>query len=320
MNDQIRELSVFLRVTEASSFSAAARSLDCNPSTVSKLIQRLENRLNVRLFNRTSRALRLTQEGERFLEAAQRVIEAIEDAENSVGRSAEDTVGSLRVNTSLSFAQYLIAPMLPEFLRQHPKLRVEMILSTTPLDMIEHQIDVSLRGGYIPDSSLIAKRITGSRWVICASPKYLEQAGAPRVIEDLAQHNCLNFPAGSYRSTWPMSRDGKTTQVEVKGNFVTASPELLRLMACDGLGIVRLNEFHVGNDLASGRLVALLRDFEPDVEEAVYAVYASKRNLSPRVKLFLEFLEHRLLARGLRSGHVPPTSGAARATQPLAGR
>jgi DNA-binding transcriptional LysR family regulator len=299
MNDQIRELSVFLRVTEAASFSAAARSLDCNPSTVSKLIQRLENRLNVRLFNRSSRALSLTHEGERFLEAAQRVMEAIEEAEHSVGGRATDTSGSLRINTSLSFAQHLLAPHLPEFLRRHPKLRLEMILSTTPLDMIEHQIDVSLRGGNIPDSSLIAKRITGSRWVICASPRYLAQAGTPRTIEDLEAHNCLNFPAGSYRSTWPLRRDGKTVPVEVKGNFVSASPELLRLMACDGLGIVRLNEFHVGDDLARGQLVALLRDFEPDVEEAVYAVYASKRNLSPRVKLFLEFLEDRLFARGL---------------------
>lgn len=298
MNDQIREFHVFLRVTEESSFSAAARSLDCSPSTVSKLIQRMENRLNVRLFNRTSRALRLTQEGERFLEAAQRVIDALEEAENAMGRSAEDTVGSLRVNTSLSFAQYLVAPFLPDFLGRHPKMRVEMILSTTPLDMIEHQIDVSLRGGYIPDSSLIAKRITGSRWVICASPKYLEKAGTPYTIEDLAHHNCLNFPAGSYRSTWPMRRDGKNVQVDIKGNFETASPELLRLLACDGLGIVRLNEFHVGNDLANGRLTPLLKDYQIDIEDPVYAVYASKRNLSPRIRVFLEFLEKTIQGRG----------------------
>lgn len=297
MNDQIREFNVFLRVTEVASFSAAARSLDCNPSTISKLIQRLENRLNVRLFNRTSRALRLTQEGERFLEAAQKVIDAIEDAENAVCKSVEDIGGSLRVNTSLSFAQYLIAPFLPDFLRRYPKLRVEIILSTTPLDMIEHQIDVSLRGGYIPDSSLIAKRITSSRWVICASPKYLAQFGTPLTIEDLAIHNCLNFPSGSYRSTWPLRRDGKSVQVDLKGNFETASPELLRLLACDGLGVVRLNEFHVGNDFESGKLVPILKDYQLDVEDPVYAVYTSKRNLSSRVKIFLEFLDEVIQGR-----------------------
>ena len=298
MNDQIRDFTVFLRVAGEASFSAAARSLDCNPSTVSKLIQRLENRLNVRLFNRTSRALRLTQEGERFLEAAQRVIDALEEAENIVGRSAEEIVGSLRVNATLAFAQYLVAPFLPEFLRRHPKLRVEMILSATPLDMVEHQIDVSLRGGYIPDSSMIAKRIIGSRWLICAAPKYLEQFGTPQTIEDLEQHNCLNFPAGSYRSTWPLKRDGKNVKVDIKGNFETASPELLRLLACDGLGIVRLNEFHVGNDIDSGRLVPLLTENQVDVEDPVYVVYASKRNLSPRLRVFLEYLDEMVQGRG----------------------
>lgn len=294
MNDQIRDLNVFLRVTEEASFSAAARSLDCNPSTVSKLIQRLENRLKVRLFNRTSRALRLTQEGERYLEAAQRVIDAIEEAENSVGRNVRETVGSLRINASLVHAQYLIAPIIKEFLNNYPKLRTEFILSTTPLDMVEHQIDVSLRGGYIPDSSLVAKRIASTRWVICAAPAYLKQAGTPSVPEDLERHNCLNFPAGSYRSTWPMRENGENIQIEVKGNFETSSSELLRLLAIDGLGIVRLNEFHVGQDLGSGKLVALLVDYQIDVLEPVYAVYASKRNLSPRVKVFLDFLEEKL--------------------------
>lgn len=302
MNDQIREFNVFLRVTEEASFSAAARSLDCNPSTVSKLIQRLENRLKVRLFNRTSRALRLTQEGERFLDAAQRVIDAIEEAENSVGQSVADTVGRLRVNTNLAFAQYHIAPIIGEFLHRYPKLRVEVVLTTTPLDMVEQQIDVSLRGGYIPDSSLVAKRIAASRWVICASPKYLERSGTPLTIEDLAKHNCLNFLPGSYRSTWPMRRESTNVQVDIKGNFESNSPELLRLLACDGLGIVRLNEFHVGHDLASKKLVSLLDQYQIDVKEPVYAVYASKRNLSPRVKVFLDFLDEKLTSPLARAG------------------
>lgn len=297
MNDQIREFNVFLRVTEEASFSAAARSLDCNPSTVSKLIQRLENRLNVRLFNRTSRALRLTQDGERFLEAVQRVVEAVEEAENLVGRSVVEVSGVLRINSALAFAQYHLAPILDEFLRLHPKLRIELLLTTTPMDMVEHQIDVSLRSGYIPDSSLVAKRIASSRWVICASPKYLERVGTPTSIEELQRHNCLNFLPGSYRSSWPMRHGNKTVNHDFKGNIGTNSAELIRLFARNGLGIARLSEFLVGDDLVNGQLVSILEDLQVDVEEPVFAVYASRRNVSPRVKAILDFLDEKLVGR-----------------------
>ncbi len=297
MNDRIREFDIFLRVTEEASFSAAARSLDCDPSTISKAVQRLENRLGVRLFNRTSRALALTQDGERFLEAAHRVIDALEDAENVIGRGAVELAGVLRINTTLAFAQYHVAPHVAEFLSRHPKLRLEFMLTATPVDMFENQIDISLRGGYIPDSSLVAKRIASTRWIVCAAPAYLERAGVPRTPEDLARHNCLNFLSGSFRSTWPMQDGDARSGLDVKGNVGSNSPDLLRSLACDGLGIARLSQFHIGHDLASGRLVSLLDRFQVDFEEPVFAVYPSKRNLSPRVRVFLEFLDEKLLGR-----------------------
>lgn len=308
MNDRIRELDVFLRVTEESSFSAAARSLDCNPSTVSKVIQRLEDRLGARLFDRTSRAMHLTQEGERFLEAARRVVDALEDAEHVLGESGAEVGGVLRINSTLAFAQFHLAPLVAEFIGRYPKLRLEFMLTAAPVDLIDNQIDISLRSGYIPDSSLIARRIATSRWFVCAAPAYLARAGTPRVAADLVRHQCLNFLPGSYRSSWPLQgADGKV-DLDLRGSIESNSSELLRLLACQGLGIVRLSEFVVGHDLAIGALVPVLPDLQLDAEEPVFAVYASKRNISPRVRALLDFLEEKLGPQMAKAHH--PTTPA----------
>ncbi|MDR3453397.1 MAG: LysR substrate-binding domain-containing protein [Rhodoferax sp.] len=304
MNDRIHELDVFLRVTEAVSFSAAARSLDCNPSTVSKVIQRLEDRLGARLFDRTSRTMHLTQEGERFLEAARRVVEAIEDAEHVLGERGAELGGLLRINSTLAFAQFHLAPWVAEFVERHPKLRLEFMLTAAPVDLFEHQIDISLRSGYIPDSSLVARRIATSRWFICASPAYLARAGTPREPVDLERHQCLNFLPGSYRSSWPLQGGAGKAGLQLRGSVDSNSSELLRLLACQGLGIVRLSEFVVGHDLATGALVPVLADLQDGAEEPVFAVYASKRNISPRLKAFLDFLEEKL-------SPVPPAQPSA---------
>lgn len=294
MKDRIRELDVFLRVTEEASFSAAARSLDCNPSTISKVIQRLEDRLGSRLFDRTSRTMHLTQEGERFLEAAKRVLDALDDAEHVLGERGAQVGGVLRINSTLAFAQFNLAPIVAEFIGRYPKLRLEFMLTAAPVDLFENQIDVSLRSGVIPDSSLVARRIATSRWLICASPDYLKRAGTPREPDDLERHQCLNFLPGSYRSSWPMRGPAGTISLDPRGSIDSNSSELLRLLACQGLGIVRLSEFVVGHDLATGALVPVLRELQVDAEEPVFAVYASKRNISPRVKVFLDFLAEKL--------------------------
>lgn len=296
MNDRIRELDVFLRVAEAASFSAAARNLDCNASTVSKLIRRLEDRLGVRLFHRTSRVLRLSPEGQRFLEGARRAIDALQDAEDSVGQTGVEATGVLRVSSTLAFVDYHVRPYIAEFVERYPRIRVEFLLTVEPVNLFERQIDISLQSGYIPDSSLIAKRIATSRWIICASPEYLKKAGVPRTPAELRNHNCLNFLPGSYRSTWLMRDGSGEVEPDLKGNLKSNSPYLLRSFACEGLGIARLSELHIGHDLASGRLVPLLEKFHLEVEEPVFAIYASRRNLSPRIKVFLDFLSEKLAA------------------------
>lgn len=295
MNDQIRELAFFLRVSEEASFSAAARSLDLDPSTISKVIQRLENRLGVRLFHRTSRVLQLTQEGEQFLAAAQKVMVALEEAEQSIGPAATEATGVLRLSSTPAFARRRLAPLMPEFLRANPAIRVEFVLAATPPDLFEQQIDVSFQSGNIPDSTLVARRITVARWRLCAAPAYLKQAGTPRTPEDLHKHRCLNFLPGSYRSRWLTRHNGKIETYEPKATLAANNGDVLCTLAVAGMGIARLADYHIDHEMAAGQLVTLLDDHELD-REPIYAVYPSKRHLSPRVRIFLDFVGERLAA------------------------
>jgi DNA-binding transcriptional LysR family regulator len=294
MNDQIRELGFFLRVTEVASFSAAARSMDLDPSTISKVIQRLENRLGVRLFHRTSRVLQLTQEGERFLAAAQKVMAALEEAEASVGPAATEATGVLRLSSTPAFARRRLAPLMPDFLQRNPAVRVEFVLAATPPDLFEQQIDVSFQSGNIPDSTLVARRITTARWRMCAAPSYLQRAGTPQAPDDLRAHQCLNFLPGSFRSGWPTRSGEQTHTIEPRALVAANNGDMLCALAVQGLGIARLADYHIATELDSGQLVTVLDDFELD-REPIYAVFPSKRHLSARVRVFLDFIGERLL-------------------------
>jgi DNA-binding transcriptional LysR family regulator len=287
MNDRIRELGFFLRVSEEESFSAAARTLDLDPSTISKVIQRLENRLGVRLFHRTSRVLQLTQEGEQFLAAAQKVMQALEEAEASVSPAVTEATGVLRLSSTAAFARRRLAPLLPAFLKANPLVRVEIIVAATPPDIFEQQIDISFQSGNIPDSTLVARRITTARWHLCAAPEYLKRAGTPQTPADLATHQCLNFLPGSFRSRWPLKAGEQVSTHEPKALAAANNGDLLCTLATLGLGIARLADYHIDAEVKSGQLVKVLEDHELD-REPIYAVFASKRHLSPRVRVFLE--------------------------------
>ncbi len=301
MNDRIRELGFFLRVSEEESFSAAARSLDLDPSTISKVIQRLENRLAVRLFHRTSRVLQLTQEGEQFLAAAQKVMQALEEAEASVSTAVTEATGVLRISSTAAFARRRLAPLLPAFLRANPQVRVEVIVAATPPDLFEQQIDISFQSGNIPDSTLVARRVTTARWHLCAAPSYLKRAGTPGTPDELAAHQCLNFLPGSFRSRWPMKAHDQIVAQEPKALAAANNGDMLCTLATMGLGIARLADYHIDAELQSGQLVLVLEDHALE-REPIYAVFASKRHLSPRVRVFLE-LAGKMMGDIEPSGH-----------------
>ncbi len=293
MNGRIRELDIFLRVAEAASFSATARSLNLDPSTISKTIQRLEARLGVRLFQRNSRVLRLTHEGSAFLNGAQRVLRTLEEAELSLGRATREASGVVRLHSTAAFACTRLAPLMPEFTTRYPRLRVEFVLVPSPPDLFEQQIDISLQGGHIADSSWVTRRIATSRWLLCASPAYLARAGEPRHPDQLAAHRCLNFMPGSYRSHWPVA--GQEPPLEPQGSFAANNGDMLCALARAGLGIVRVADYHAQAALLAGELVPVLDTpaFRAP-PEPLYAVYPGKRHLSARVRAMLDFLTEKL--------------------------
>ena len=291
--DRLRELEVFLGVVEAGNFSAAARRMNCSPSAVSKLIERLEARTGARLLQRTTRSVSLTQEGKALALAARKVLDALVDCETATGDAAAAR-GTIRVHTTLTFAEQQLAPLLPEFLERHPELRIEFLLNSDPVSLVTEDVDVSIQAGAALEDTRVVKRIGTTGPVLCAAPRYVQKFGTPLHPDDLARHHCLNFLPQSPRSTWPMRAGDEAVPMPVSGRITSNSEHFLRVLACQGLGIARLADFHVARDLREGRLLALLEPFRIDEPTPILAVLPSNRHMTARLRLFLRFLEQRL--------------------------
>lgn len=292
--NQLAELEVFIAVVETGSFSAAARRLSRSPSAVSKLISRMEARLRTLLFERTSREVRPTEAGHTLHREGMRVLEALTEAESALQRHAEDARGTLRVHCIFTFAKYQLAPIMADFTRANPEIRVEFLLNNDPLDMVEHNIDVAIHSGALPDSSLIARRLPASRWIVCASPDYLQRHGMPQSPDDLAHHNCLSFTHRTHWNTWPFEGFGRG--IKAVGNLGADQGDMLMQLAVQGAGIARLAHYHIQGELAAGRLVPILQRYQPTRAEPIYMIYKSRKYLAPKVKAFIDFLDARFAA------------------------
>lgn len=286
-------LAVFVRVVDVGGFSAAARTLGLSKSAVSKQISRLEARLGIRLLNRTTRRLSLTEAGALFYEGCQRMVAEAEAAEAAVTHLAAAPRGTLRVNAPVSFAMLHLAPILPELMESCPELSVDLTLNDRLVELVEEGYDVAVRIGRLADSSLIARRLAPARSVICAAPDYLARHGAPRRPEDLAGHNCLLYSYHSERSLWRFAGPSGTTSVRVAGRLQANNGDALRAALLAGAGIGRLPTFIVGDDLRAGRLLRLLPDWPLGEDAAVHAVYPAGRALSPKIRVFVDFLAER---------------------------
>ena len=291
--DQVGTLSVFVRVVELGSFSAAARASELTPSAVSKQISALEDRLGVRLINRTTRRLNLTEEGRALYDRASRILAELQEAEQAVSDLRATPKGNLRLNLPSAFAAHHVAPLVPEYLARYPEMRIDMVLNDRFVDMVEEGFDLTIRIGDLADSSLIARRLMRNRRVICATASYLERHSPLSGPEDLAAHNCLVYSYRASRNDWPIvGPNGQTEVVQVSGNLESNNPETLRQAAMQGLGIVLMPLWLVGRDLTEGKLVDVLPGHHaPD--SAVYAIYPPGRHLSPRVRSFVDFLVER---------------------------
>jgi len=285
------EMEVFTRVVELGGFSMAARACRMTPSAVSKLVARLEARLGVRLINRSTRKLQLTPEGTAFYERAVRILGEIAVAEREAAVGATPS-GLLRVNTSVPFGLHRLLPLLPDFARRFPDIKVEVTLTDLVVDLLEQRADVAIRVGVMRESRLLARKLGESHMVVVASPAYLSEHGIPDTPDDLAQHNLLDFCFAKWKGGWPFKmRDGRTITVMPSGNALVSDGEAMHRIVLAGMGLARLARFHVEADIASGRLVPLLDDFNPGDIEPIHAVFVGHGGQLPaRVRAFLDYL------------------------------
>jgi len=291
--DELGEMRVFVRAIERGSFAAAAGDLGLTPSAVSKLVQRLEARLGVRLVNRTTRKLALTAEGETYFLSGRRLLEAADALEHELAASAGRPRGLLRINTAVSFGVQHLAPALIEFRRRHPDVRISMSLTDRPVDMHAESIDVAVRMGPLEDPGLATLEIAQVERVICASPAYLAGHGTPAVPADLARHRCIVFTAPG-RGRWPFrTDDGGVELLEVPATFASDSLDCVLQLALQGAGVARLPDFMAARPMRAGRLVPLLADRHYPERRPALAVFPHGTDRVPKVRAFLDFLLER---------------------------
>ena len=284
------EMEVFIRVVELGGFSAAARALAMTPSAVSKLVARLEARLGVRLLNRSTRQVQLTAEGGVFYERSVRVLADLADAER--GAAANDSPrGRLSVNANVPFGEAALLPLVPAFLERYPEVTLDIVLTDEVIDLIEHRTDVAVRAGPLKSSSLVARKLGATRKSILASPAYLARHGMPATPADLVRHNCLGFNRTRALNVWPLRQDGQVAALPAVGNTQVSDGASLQRLAVAGVGLARLALFHARDDIAAGRLVLVLEDFNPGDLEEIHAVFLGHGGWLPaRVRAFLDFL------------------------------
>jgi DNA-binding transcriptional LysR family regulator len=286
-------MAIFARVVEAGSFSRAAETLGVSKSAVSKQVARLEDRLGARLLNRTTRRLSLTEAGTAFYEGCRHVVDEAEAAEAAVTHLAQAARGTLHVNAPMTFGQQHVAPAMPDFLRQYPDLAVDLQLNDRTVDLVDEGFDVAIRVGELSDSTLIARRLAPLQTVICAAPSYLAERGRPERPEDLKAHDCLIYSYLTSGRNWRFQGPEGPIRVGVDGRLEANNGDALLSAARAGAGIAALPTFICGDDLRAGRLVALLSEWLDRSPGGVYAVYPANRNVSPKVRVFIDFLAAR---------------------------
>nr|WP_314873791.1 LysR family transcriptional regulator [uncultured Pseudomonas sp.] len=287
------DMRIFTQVMQAGSFTAAADLLGMSKQSVSRRLMQLEERLGVRLLNRSTRRLDATPLGQQYYESAVRLLGEMQQAEQDISGQTQALRGTLRLSAPLSFAISHLGSLLTEFLQLHAQLIVEIDLSDRAVDLIGEGYDLALRIGTLDDSSLVARRIASIERVYCASPAYLAARGTPLAPEDLREHDCL--PYGHSRQVqWQFKGQGKALQaIAVSGRMRANNGELLRDAAIAGMGVTYLPAFIVEQALADGRLVKLLEAWTPPPLQ-LSAVYPQHRQIARPVQAFVEFLRERL--------------------------
>jgi DNA-binding transcriptional LysR family regulator len=289
--DNLPNLVAFAQIVSTGSLSAASRELDLSLPVVSKRLAHLEKSLGVRLVQRTTRRLTLTEEGELFHGQVLRILAEIEEAESLISDRRDVVSGMLRVTAPHAFGRGRIAPIIAEFAKCHEELSVNLELNDSVVDLLETGIDLAIRFGSLSDSSMIARELAPNFRVLCASPAYVEKHGQPKDPADLFRHRCIVI-GKQQRTEWRFEGVDNPV-VRVKGAFVTNDGDAAHVWALEGVGIVLKSIWDVGDDIAAGRLQRILPAYSMQAAP-LHAIYAHRHHLAPRVRLFVEFLQSRL--------------------------
>jgi len=290
------DLAFFVLLAKHGSLAATARELGLTPPAVTKRLMQLEQRLGVRLLNRTTRRVSLTSEGETYLAQATRILADIRDMEESVSSSRAAPKGLLRVNATLGFGRTTIAPLVSAFARRYPDVEVQLQLTDRAINLVEDAYDLGIRFGELPDTRLGARKILSNHRYLCASPAYLKRNGIPRTPQELAQHRCiLHRQNDDSYSTWKLQKGRKHETVKVHGSLSSNDGDVVLGWALDGHGILLRSEWDAAKYLDSGRLQVVLPDYTlPSAD--LYAYYPSRQQQPARVRAFIDFLVERIPA------------------------
>lgn len=290
--DRYLEMQTFSAVVDAGSFVKAADALGLSKAAVSRYVGELETRLGVRLLQRTTRRLSLTEEGQVFHTRCKELLAGVEEAEAEITSRSGAASGLLRVNAPVTFGIRHLAALWGEFRVRHPQVRLDVTLVDRVVDLVDEGYDVAVRIASLPSSTLISKRLTGTRAVLCASPQYLQTHGVPRHPQELAQHAVIAYSYWSTKDEW--SFDGPQGRVSVRTSpwLHTNNGDTCREAALAHQGVILQPSFLIGGDLAAGTLVELMPEFH-SLDIGIYAVYPTRKHVAPKVRALVDFLaEH----------------------------
>jgi DNA-binding transcriptional LysR family regulator len=291
--DKLGDMAAFVRVVEARTFTQAAERLGWSKSVVSRRIAELEERLGVRLLNRSTRRLSLTEPGQAFYERCARILADVDETEEAVSSLHAAPRGQLRVNAPMTFGMLHLAPAISAFMDRYPDMEIDLVLNDRFVDLIDEGFDVALRIGDLADSALVARRLAPCLRVICASPAYLSRRGEPMEPAALAGHDTVLYSNLANAETWRLTdREGVEHSVRVRSRLKVNNGDVLRDASAAGLGLALLPTFIVAEAIAEGRLKAVLCDYRP-APTAVHVLYPHNRHLSTKVRAFVDFLAER---------------------------
>lgn len=289
--ERLAEMMTFAKVVETKSFSAAAQALSTSKSLVSKQVSSLESALGVRLLNRTTRRMSLTEIGAAYYEHCARIAQEIDAAAETVTQLQAEPRGVLRITSPVIFASMHLAPAMKSFLKRHERVEIELNATDRVVDIVEEGYDLAIRITGSPAPRMVAREIAPVRWVACASPEYLARYGAPRTPQELMQHQCLVYQgAPMVRSGWRFAVGNKEVVIHPPGKLRVNNSEVMLHMALGGAGIVLFPTYVLGPYLRDGRLVEILADSVANPDMSLYATYLPNRYMQPKVRAFIDHL------------------------------